>query len=190
MGSRQDLVAAAAKVMREQGYAHATTKAIAQAAGYSEALLYKHFRDKTALFLAVLSEELPALGATAARLTRHAADASLEQNLTELAGTALEFYRASFPISVSIFSSRDLLRTHRAALDSGHGPDQPIVLVETYLRAEAALGRIPAHTDLDAAARLLLGACFQQAFLDSFEDTDSGNAVAARLAKTVIAGLR
>ncbi|MGW4483860.1 TetR/AcrR family transcriptional regulator [Amycolatopsis sp. NPDC004368] len=188
MGSRHDLVTAAAKVMREQGYAHATTKAIAQAAGYSEALLYKHFRDKTALFLAVLSEELPALGATATRLAHHAADAGLEQNLTELARTALEFYRASFPISVSIFSSRDLLRTHRDALDSEHGPDQPIALVETYLRAESALGRIPAGTDLDAVARLLLGACFQQAFLDSFEETDSGDAIAARLAKTLIAG--
>lgn len=59
MGSREEIVAAAASVMREQGYAHATTKAIAQAAGYSEALLYKHFRDKAALFLAVLKRNCP-----------------------------------------------------------------------------------------------------------------------------------
>ncbi|HWD01001.1 MAG TPA: TetR family transcriptional regulator [Amycolatopsis sp.] len=189
MGSRQDLVAAAADVMREQGYAHATTKAIAKAAGYSEALLYKHFKDKTELFLAVLEEELPALGPTIDRLKAHAADASLEENLTELARTALEFYRASFPISVSIFSSRELLRTHRAALDDGHGPDQPITFVAGYLRAEAALGRIPDTTDFDGAARLLLGACFQQAFLDSFEDRDSGSAIAAPLARALIDGL-
>ncbi|QRP45697.1 TetR/AcrR family transcriptional regulator [Amycolatopsis sp. FDAARGOS 1241] len=189
MGSRQDLVAAAAKVMREQGYAHATTKAIAQTAGYSEALLYKHFKDKTELFLAVLSEELPALGPTARHLADHAADAALEENLTELARTALEFYRASFPISVSIFSSRELLRTHRAALDAGHGPEVPITFVAGYLRAEADLGRIPESTDLEAAARLLLGACFQQAFLDSFEDRDSGPVIAGRVAKALIAGL-
>jgi len=57
MGSREEIVAAAAKVMREQGYAHATTKVIAQTAGYSEAMLYKHFRDKTDLLRAVYEEQ-------------------------------------------------------------------------------------------------------------------------------------
>ncbi|MFB9924514.1 TetR/AcrR family transcriptional regulator [Amycolatopsis halotolerans] len=183
MGSREDLVAAAATVMRERGYAHATTKAIAQAAGYSEALLYKHFRDKTALFLAVLREELPDLVATAARLTENPGKAALGDNLAELTTTALAFYCASFPISISIFSSRDLLRTHRDTLENG--PDLPIQHVADYLDAEVKLGRLRSDLDTEAAARLLLGGCFQEAFLASFEEREPRPDLAHRLAATL-----
>ncbi|MBB1156875.1 MULTISPECIES: TetR/AcrR family transcriptional regulator [Amycolatopsis] len=183
MGSREEIVAAAAAVMREQGYAHATTKAIAQASGYSEALLYKHFRDKTALFLAVLKEELPDLAATAARLTEHPEKAGLGDNLAELATTALAFYCASFPISVSIFSSRELLRTHRDTLENG--PDLPIQHVAGYLAAEVKLGRLRADLDVEAAARLLLGACFQEAFLASFEERPPRPGLAQQLVETL-----
>ncbi|GAA1034639.1 MULTISPECIES: TetR/AcrR family transcriptional regulator [Amycolatopsis] len=183
MGSREDLVAAAATVMRERGYAHATTKAIAQAAGYSEALLYKHFRDKTALFLAVLKEELPDLVATAERLAENPGKADLADNLAELTATALAFYCASFPISVSIFSSRDLLRTHRDSLENG--PDLPIQHVAGYFAAEVKLGRLRGDLDPEAAARLLLGACFQEAFLASFEEREPRPDLAHRLATTI-----
>ncbi|WP_033290929.1 TetR/AcrR family transcriptional regulator [Amycolatopsis jejuensis] len=183
MGSREEIVAAAAAVMREQGYARATTKAIARTAGYSEALLYKHFRDKTALFLAVLKEQLPDLIATTQRLTETAADKTLADNLTELTETALAFYRASFPISVSIFSSKELLRSHRESL--GHGPDVPVARVAGYLAAEAELGRIPRDTDVDAVARLLLGACFQEAFFATFEERPPRSDLVHRLVTTI-----
>ncbi|WP_020663293.1 TetR/AcrR family transcriptional regulator [Amycolatopsis benzoatilytica] len=183
MGSREEIVAAAAAVMREQGYAHATTKAIAQASGYSEALLYKHFKDKTALFLAVLKEELPDLAATAARLAEEPGKAGVQDNLAELAATALAFYCASFPISVSIFSSRDLLRTHRESLENG--PGTAIGLVAGYFAAEVRLGRLPRDTDVDATARLLLGACFQEAFLASFEERPPEPDLAIRLAAAI-----
>ena len=35
MGTREKILAAAARIMREQGYARATTKEIARAAGFS-----------------------------------------------------------------------------------------------------------------------------------------------------------
>ncbi|MEU8414908.1 helix-turn-helix domain-containing protein [Amycolatopsis japonica] len=173
MGSREEIVAAAAKVMREQGYAHATTKAIAQAAGYSEALLYKHFKDKTEIFTSVLTERLPALGSTLDELMDTAADTPLAANLARLTRITLSFYLESFPIAVSLFSSRELLATHRErVLSRDRGPDVPLVRVAEYLRQEARLGRIREDADLDAAASLLLGACFQYAFLASFEDRE------------------
>jgi AcrR family transcriptional regulator len=158
--------------MREQGYAHATTKVIAQTAGYSEALLYKHFEDKADLFLSVLSEELPALRSTLAALTARPEGATLPENLRRLAGVALDFYLESFPIAISLFSSRDLLAAHRNRLGGQSGPRQPLHGVAGYLRAEAELGRIPADTDFEATALLLLGACFHQAFLWSFEGVE------------------
>src|ERR1700679_3578661 len=60
--TRDRILDAAAHVMRTRGFARTTTKEIARAAGFSEATLYKHFQDKTDLFLAVLKERLPSLG--------------------------------------------------------------------------------------------------------------------------------
>ncbi|KZB81741.1 TetR/AcrR family transcriptional regulator [Amycolatopsis regifaucium] len=194
MGSREEIVAAAAKVMREQGYAHATTKAIAQAAGYSEALLYKHFKDKTEIFTSVLTEQLPALGTTLDELMETAAEAPLAANLARLARITLSFYLESFPIAVSLFSSRKLLATHRERVKSRQsGPDVPLARVVEYLREEARLGRIREGADLEASASLLLGACFQYAFLASFEDReppgDELDEWAERLAGTLLGAL-
>ncbi|MFI6301095.1 TetR/AcrR family transcriptional regulator [Amycolatopsis thailandensis] len=198
MGSREEIVAAAAKVMRERGYAHATTKAIAQAAGYSEALLYKHFKDKTEIFTSVLTERLPALGSTLDELmetTGTSSDTPLAANLARLARITLSFYLESFPIAVSLFSSRELLATHREqVLSRRRGPDVPLARVTGYLGEERRLGRIREDADLEASASLLLGACFQYAFLASFEDREPSAAeldewaerLAATLARTLV----
>ncbi|RSM66061.1 TetR/AcrR family transcriptional regulator [Amycolatopsis sp. WAC 01376] len=194
MGSREEIVAAAAKVMREQGYAHATTKAIARAAGYSEALLYKHFKDKTEIFMSVLTERLPGLGTTLDELMKTAADTPLAANLARLARITLSFYLESFPIAVSLFSSRELLATHRERVMSRDGgPDVPLGRVIEYLGEEARLGRIREDADLEASASLLLGACFQYAFLSSFEDREPPaeelDRWAERLAGTLVVAL-
>ncbi|WP_414936233.1 TetR/AcrR family transcriptional regulator [Amycolatopsis sp. cmx-11-51] len=194
MGSREEIVAAAAKVMREQGYAHATTKAIARAAGYSEALLYKHFKDKTEIFMSVLTEQLPALGTTLDELMKTAVDTPLTANLARLARITLSFYLESFPIAVSLFSSRELLATHRERVTGRQGgPDVPLVRVVEYLGEEVRLGRIREDADLEASASLLLGACFQYAFLASFEDREPSETElgewAGRLATTLVVTL-
>src|SRR5690242_5352937 len=103
--TRDRILDAAETVLRTAGYAHATTKEIAREAGYSEATLYKNFPDKTAIFVAVLKERLPALATVPG-------DGTLEENLTRLARSALDFYLRSFPISVSVFSSRAFLTAH------------------------------------------------------------------------------
>ncbi len=50
--TRQRLMEATRAVVRESGYARATTRAIAQAADVTEGTIYRHFPDKTALFFA------------------------------------------------------------------------------------------------------------------------------------------
>ena len=67
--TRDRILDAAAHVMRTRGFARTTTREIARAAGYSEATLYKHFQDKTDLFLAVLKERLPSLRGTLGALS-------------------------------------------------------------------------------------------------------------------------
>src|SRR5689334_4701322 len=102
--------------MRTRGLARATTKEIARAAGYSEATLYKHFRDKAELFIDVLRERLPSLLPLLQEMTARAGEGTLRANLVELARSAVLFYQESMVMNVSIFAEPRLLAAHRTAI--------------------------------------------------------------------------
>jgi AcrR family transcriptional regulator len=192
VGTRDDILGAAARIMRDAGYARATTKEIARAAGYSEATLYKHFQDKTEIFLRVLEEQTPGLAELLAHLDRRAGTGDLRGNLEELVATAVLFYLDSFPIAVSLYSSRALLAAHRDRVrELGGGPQTPEERLTRYLAAERRLGRLAPSADPQAMAQLLLGACFQQAFLADFAGESPTEAqltdLAGRLVATVLA---
>lgn len=54
--TKQRILWAAARVFAEQGYARATTRALASAAGVNEVTLFRHFGSKQSLFAAVIHE--------------------------------------------------------------------------------------------------------------------------------------
>lgn len=165
MSTRERILDAAAGVMREQGVAHATTKEIARAAGCSEALLYRHFDDKQGLFMAVLQERMPGFALPDGAV----GTGTVGANLARLVSGLLDFYVDSFPISASIFSSSTLLARHREAMAAhGAGPQIPQRRLQAYLEAEREAGRVRAEADLEAVARLLVGAALHQAFLTAF----------------------
>jgi AcrR family transcriptional regulator len=188
VGTREDILGAAARIMRDEGYARATTKQIARAAGYSEATLYKHFQDKTEIFLRVLEEQTPGLAALLAHLDRRAGTGDLRGNLEDLVATAVSFYVDTFPIAVSLYSSRALLAAHRDRVrELGGGPHMPEERLTRYLAAEQRLGRIGPSADPQAMAQLLFGACFQQAFLADFAGEPPAGERLADLARRLVA---
>jgi AcrR family transcriptional regulator len=176
--------------MRDQGLANATTKLIAAAAGYSEAMLYKHFADKQELFLAVLEERAPAIRISATA----AGHGDLTQNLVELVEQLMSFFTQTFPIAGSVFGSPDLLARHREGVTShGRGPRGPLLAVSSYLEAERAAGRLAPGADIDAAAQLLVGSAFHQGFLAAFDGLDhvpDAAAKASRVAQAVLLALQ
>jgi AcrR family transcriptional regulator len=195
VSTRDRMLDAAAHVMRTRGMARATTKEIAKAAGYSEAALYKHFRDKTEIFLAVLAERVPSsFGSMLANLGERTGKGSVQDTLQELARAALGFYYETFVMAASVFSEPQLLAAHRAEVrHRDAGPHHVSDVVANYIAAEQDLGRIRASVDPRAGADLLLGACFQHAFLSRFADTtlddESAERIAAGLAQTLFSGL-
>jgi AcrR family transcriptional regulator len=54
--TRQRIIEAAAQVFAEKGYARATTRALAAAAGVNEVTLFRHFGNKQSLFAAVTEQ--------------------------------------------------------------------------------------------------------------------------------------
>lgn len=183
--ARARILDAAADVLRRDGLVRATTKQIACAAGCSEALLYKYFPDKRAIFLAVLVERSARLDVS----TDLAGTATVTENLIELTARLIDFYAANFTMAASIFSSAELLAAHRDAMrQRGVGPTAPSTAVARYLAAEVDLGRVDAATDGDATARLLTGAALHEAFLCAYEGTDV--AQPRDLARRLVACLR
>ena len=54
--TRQRILSSASRVFAEKGYARATTRALAAAAGINEVTLFRHFGNKQNLFAAVIDE--------------------------------------------------------------------------------------------------------------------------------------
>jgi AcrR family transcriptional regulator len=195
MGTRDEILDAAAQVMRTQGFARATTKSIAQGAGYSEAALYKHFPDKAAILLAVLHERMPELPGSLKELIGNPGTGTVRANLTRLARIAVDFYVEGFPILVSLFSSQELLTAHRRRMrELDAGPHKAQEGLVRYLREEQRLGRVRRTADAEAAAALLFGACFQRGFELNFAGRAPADeeqvAFATAVAKTLYETLR
>lgn len=190
MSTRDRFLDGAAQVMGARGLANTTTKEVARATGLSEAMLYKVFRDKTELFLAVLTERLPRIAALGDGPDQHVGRSSLRANLRRLAREVLSFYLESFPIAASVFSDPGLLSRHRDAVgERGAGPRRVVEGVSAYLAAEQQEGRMAITVRADVVAELLVGACLHRAFLVRFAGEDATTAQIQRFAADVIDAL-
>jgi AcrR family transcriptional regulator len=171
--TRERIVEAAERVLRERGLARSTTKVIARAAGYSEGTLYKHFESKEDLFLAVLAERLPSFVVLVEELPARVGQGTVRETLEEVANNALAYYGEIVPMAASIFSEPGLLARHREGLRKrGAGPWMANEALAAYLDAEERLGRVREDADPEAAAAMLLGACYQRAFFRSYLGED------------------
>jgi AcrR family transcriptional regulator len=171
--TRERIVEAAERVMREKGLARSTTKEIARAAGYSEGTLYKHFESKEDLFLAVLAERLPSFVALVEELPMRVGRGTVRETLEEVASNALAYYGEIVPMAASILSEPALLARHREELRKrGAGLWMINETLASYLEAEERLGRVREDADPEAAAAMVLGACYQRAFFRSYLGED------------------
>lgn len=168
--SRDRVLDAAAHLIATAGLARATTKEIARGAGLSEAMLYKHFRSKEDLFLAVLSERVPGIPLLRTLPERVGRDA-LPATLTAIATAVIEFYGRSLTMTGSMLAEPHLLATLRTFLaENDRGPQLANAAVAGYLKAEQRAGRIRADADCAAVAHTLLGGCLYWAYLGMFTD--------------------
>jgi AcrR family transcriptional regulator len=163
--TRERILDAAAALMRARGPAGASTRAIARAANLTEAALYRHFSSKEELLGCVLAERMPQFLDVIKDLQNRVGQSSVRDTLEEFARAAVAFYEQLAPMLASIGSDPALLTQLQASLrESGLGPHMANRSLAAYLRAEQAQARLTPAVDADAAATLLLGACFEQGF--------------------------
>src|SRR6266852_3448372 len=144
MNTRQHILEATERVIQSRGLARATTKEIAREASCAEGTLYKHFQDKEDIFLAVIQEHLPDFVLKVSE--ENAGKGSLNASLQEIALAAIRYYEQLIPLAVSLFADSELIERHRRWMQ----------------------GRIADSLDAFSVSSLLLGPCFQYAFLRYF----------------------
>jgi len=170
--TRERILKAAEELLRTQGLAGVTTRAIAKQVGCSEGALYVHFNGRVALLVAVLEECLPSMLDPLGRLEEAVGHSSPSANLENVIKGVYRFQRRVAPIFGSLFAEPALLKAYQRALHSkNRGPHRVVARIASYIDAEQRLGRLAIGVAPHMAASILVSSCFWRAFTEQFLDT-------------------
>lgn len=160
--TRARLIEATKAVVREVGYAHATTKAVAEAAGVAEGTIYRHFPDKVSLFFAAALSGSQVIIEEFATLPDLAGTATVQHNLERALIRLLELRQDLLPLELALMSDPEMAKRRQAmeAPELLPGLPSPPEAISAYLDAEAQLGRVRADLDSRQVSLLLLSALF------------------------------
>jgi AcrR family transcriptional regulator len=152
---REQLFAAADRVLAREGPPGLTTRAVTAEAGVSNGVLHRHFRDLDEFLASFLASRLQAIAEGAAALPGRAGQGSVTGNLTE---ATVAVFGASAQALMSLAATKPELGAaleHDASNTSGLGDIERHFA--GYLDAEKQLGRIGPGADTEALAFTLLG---------------------------------
>jgi AcrR family transcriptional regulator len=165
-GVRTRILEATLELIGGEGIARLTTKEIAARAGASEASIYYHFADKTALLEGVVVEAvLEPLRTFAASFGERVAGKPVREALLDY-GRALErFWRRVLPVLSAIQSDVELRDGFRDRIgELGLGPHRGVRVLRDYLREQQRAGKVRPDVDVQGAALSFAGACFLSAY--------------------------
>lgn len=166
---RPQIIAATEKLIRTQGLASVTTRAIAAEVGCSEGALYVHFKGRLQLLLAVLEESLPEMLGPLETLEQSIGKATPQRNLQRALQAMFAFHSRVIPVICALFADPELLAAYRKSLiDRNKGPHRAISRLRGYIHAEQELGRIHKDIDAEAAATILMASSFFHSFVEQF----------------------
>jgi len=166
--TRERLLEAAEQILRQRGLSHLSTREVAREAGVADGALYHHFADKNELLVAVISRESPKYFDAFRNLPLQVGQRTVDENLKDVAWVFYEFQRHAIPITCSLFADMELLEKHRQLLRANKvGPTRIYDALTAYLGAEQRLGRVSGAAELASVATVIVGGCFQVAFLET-----------------------
>jgi len=190
--TRARLIEATLSVVREVGYAHASTRAIAQAAGVAEGTIYRHFPDKAALFFAAVLESNAPIVAWVTTLPARAGSGTVEGNLTAAAIQLAGLRDQIIPLELAIAADPELAAQRRRVMMAAGSslPPGPPEAVAAYVAAEQRLGRVRADVDPREAASVLLGVLFALGAMPTAGDEGLSPDRVASAVRLMVRGIR
>ena len=183
---RQQLFAAAERVLLRDGPSGLTSRAVTTEAGCAKGVLHRHFADFDAFRAELVLDRIDQVGRQSAALLASAGTGTVTGNLT--GALADQFGSVAVKI-VSLLIFRDDLRARlRETIPSGVPVATEVAtMVSAYLAAERDLGRIAAGADIGTLALTLIGTAHLLA-VDRESAQPDPEAVAAMVA-AVLAGV-
>ena len=183
---RQQLFAAAERVLLRDGPSGLTSRAVTTEAGCAKGVLHRHFADFDAFLVELVLDRIDQVRRPSAALLASAGTGTVTGNLT---GALTEQFGSVAVKIVSLLIFRDDLRARlRETIPSGVPVATEVAtMVSAYLAAERDLGRIAADADISTLALTLIGTAHLLA-VDRESSQPDPEAVAAMVA-TVLAGV-
>jgi AcrR family transcriptional regulator len=152
---REQLFAAADRVLARDGPAALTTRAVTAEAGVANGVMHRHFRDLDDFLASFAASRLAVIADGAADLPGRAGDGTVTGNLTE---AAVAVFGISAQALMSLVAAKPELGQ---ALEHATGRAGGLGDIErhfaAYLDAEKELGRIGPGADTETLAFTLLG---------------------------------
>ncbi|MEU6184761.1 helix-turn-helix domain-containing protein [Nocardia sp. NPDC047038] len=158
-GVRDAVIAAAERILAEEGVARLSTKGVADRAGVAESSIFYHFRDRTGLLQAVVQRHLRPVKDVLGDIDAHR---DLRADLVALMEALEDFFVATIPVAAAIQSDAELrARYLDRAQETDIGPHRAVDAMQA--RLAAAQPSASSAVNLRAAALLLVGAAHQRA---------------------------
>ena len=154
---REQLFAAAERVLFRDGPNALTSRAVTTEAGVAKGVLHRHFADFDDFLAELVLDRINRMDAQAAALRNSAGTGTVSGNL---AGALTALFGSVAVAIVALITFRDDLR---ARLRQARPAGVPVLteataMIASYLTAERELGRITADADVDTLAPTLIGA--------------------------------
>lgn len=163
-GVRDAILKAVRELIREQGVSAVTTAAIAQRAGASEASIHYHFGGKEQLLEEAIKTAIDSLGALASDISV-ASPESPDKSIMGVAAALEGVYDELIPLLVAVHGDLQLRQSIAPKLQLHNlGPHRAVSLVARHIASRRGVGGTASTTDDEAAALLVVGACFLRAW--------------------------
>jgi len=156
LDAREQLFAAAVRVLLRDGPDALTSRAVTTETGVAKGILHRHFADFDTFLAALVLSRIERLDHLSAELRESAGSATVADNLAGALAAVLT--PDVLAIVRLVMSRRELLMRLRLTTPTG----MPLLtettkMIAAYLTAERGLGRIPLETDVDSLALILVG---------------------------------
>lgn len=161
--TRVNLLEATLVVAARDGYARATTRAIAEQAGVSEATIYRHFPDKLTLFGAAVMHANAQTDEWLADLPARAGQGTVTDNISECLHRLATVKDAAMPLELAMLLDPELARAREERLATDPVLTGPPARLVAYLTAEQQLGRVRSDLDPRTTTLALLATLFTAA---------------------------
>ncbi|WP_433294933.1 TetR/AcrR family transcriptional regulator [Actinoplanes sp. CA-030573] len=154
---REQLFAAAERVLLRAGPHALTSRAVTAEAGVAKGVLHKHFADFDDFLASLVMDRIARISAAEAGLIAAAGTRTVAANLR----VVLEELFGSVAVAIiSLITFRDDLRARLRAARGAPGVPllgEAAAMIAAYLRAEQELGRVAADADVVTVAGMLIG---------------------------------